>query len=632
MSTGSHSSLTGSGSLSDFAASLLGTTLDHRFRIDQAIGQGAMGTVFLATQLSVNRKVAVKVLREQIGQTATARFMREARAISQMAHPNIVQLVDFGQREDGLLFLVMEYVEGLRMSRLNKKGRLHPNLALEIVVQICSALAEAHSHGIVHRDLKPSNMLLVKAADGSLQVKVLDFGVAHTYEDADQLTATGVLCGTPAYMAPEQARGRDVTPSVDLYALGVNFYEMLGGFRPFRGSTPVEVAMKQIQEDPPSLRPYVNAGLLPPLVVDVVEELLRKDPSGRPPSATELRQRLLHIRSDMGWGPVLLNPQAKDPWDVWTEPKLAEHGGASTGEDLPASAWSNSWSSRTTPGNTQSGLNTPLPHPDSSGGPSRGVVDSQAGVLVSRHGGGWDAFRHQDAALGTNEHGGGFIDPNVMSHPSTSMSGSHMSLPGQTAGPAEATGHLEISGRHDVHAPPNPMIEHASASYDSLWGQEPAQEKLPTINDVQTIVVEKPVRRGTVVTDLEGSEATAGDFVRYALVAVLAFLVVGVAGLAYLESTRRAPADASVTPPEPAPADVEPARQDDDPNAEKPARPKVQQRDKRRDKKGGGSKDPESHEPQNKPAEPIDLFDDQPPVEGSKPGDPDRKIIIEEAR
>jgi serine/threonine protein kinase len=469
MSTSGNSSTgTGTGgrkSIPEFAASLIGTTLDDRFRIDSAIGQGAMGTVFAATQLSVNRRVAVKVLREQISETSKKRFMREARAISSLNHPNIVQLVDFGEREvDGLLYLVMEYVEGLRMSRLNKKGRLHPNLIIELVAQICSALAEAHSHGIVHRDLKPSNILLVITADGSVQLKVLDFGVAHTYEDAAELTATGVLCGTPAYMAPEQARGKNVSPSVDLYALGVNMYQMLAGFRPFRGATPVEVAMKQIQATPPSLRQFVRQNLMPEPLVELTARLMAKEPELRPRTASEVRQRVLQIRRDFGWGPLVFDASASDAWSRWTQQRLAEHGGRPLREEIQQSkSWSESWSGQTqgetgarqfadsqvalhdASGVRRSSTGTPpgsTPTPARTNDESSGHDSNPSGEaltvdsLPSRHGGGWDAFRQREGR-DSFPSGVGSVDPHVLEP--TPASRAH---PDEIATPSEETAHI----------------------------------------------------------------------------------------------------------------------------------------------------------------------------------------------
>lgn len=512
MSTGAHSSTGGSDSktrLPEFASALIGTTLDGRFKIEKAIGQGAMGTVFAATQLSVNRRVAIKVLREQISETAKARFMREARSISSLSHPNIVQLIDFGERGgDGLLYLVMEYVEGVRMSRLMKKGRLHPNLAIEIVVQICGALAEAHAQGIVHRDLKPSNMLLVRTADGSLQVKVLDFGVAHTYEDADQLTATGVLCGTPAYMAPEQARGKDVTPRVDLYALGVNLYEMLTGFRPFRGATPVEVAMKQIQAEPPSVEHWINAEILPRPLVDLALALLRKDPVQRPQTATEVRQLALRVRTHFGWGPVVFPARGEDVWSNWTQAQLARHGGQPLDNEVSHNtSWSGSWSKNArdekfvTAGSQAALHDAPVgpqshrqlhPHsqPNSQQQPTGAASESMlrpatpnpapatinpsfSDSLPSRHGGGWEAFRDIE--------------------PRDPMAGAPPPLPPQRAGapsigtatPSEETAHIVQVAQavpSDADSPGElqvPSVADASAASPNLQGSPSNQSSSP---------------------------------------------------------------------------------------------------------------------------------------------------------
>ncbi len=232
---------------------LIDAVIDGRFKIESKLGQGGMGAVYTGIQLSVGRKVAVKVLRDELSdrELALERFYRESKIISELTHPNIVRLVDFGQdRERDLLYLVMELVDGFNLGDMLERGRFKVAMALEVVYQVCGALTEPHARGVIHRDLKPDNLLVVPISDGTIQIKVLDFGIARALEGNAQLTATGMVCGTPQYMAPEQAQNQAIGPSTDLYALGVILYEMLSGAPPFHGQNSLQVMLQQIQRAP----------------------------------------------------------------------------------------------------------------------------------------------------------------------------------------------------------------------------------------------------------------------------------------------------------------------------------------------------------------------------------------------
>lgn len=292
---------------------LLGAIIDGRFRVERLLGRGGMGAVYRGIQLSVGREVAVKVLRSELidREVALERFYRESKIISGLSHPNIVRLIDFGQdRERDLLYLVMELVNGFNMGDLLERGRMRVALALEIAYQVCGALTEPHKLGVVHRDLKPDNLLVVPVSDGTIQVKVLDFGIARALETNTQLTATGMVCGTPQYMAPEQAQNQDIGPGTDLYALGVILYEMLCGIPPFRGQNSLQVMLQQIQIAPAPLKKYLPPSALPIEVEDLVHDLLSKDVNGRPSSALEVRKRIDHIRKLYGLDPVRIDPDA----------------------------------------------------------------------------------------------------------------------------------------------------------------------------------------------------------------------------------------------------------------------------------------------------------------------------------
>ncbi len=312
---------------------LLDATIDGRFRIDSRIGQGGMGSVYCGTQLSVGRQVAIKVLRDELldREVALERFWRESKIISELTHPNIVRLIDFGQdRERDLLYLAMELVDGFNLGDLLERGRLRIAMALEIVYQVCGALTEPHARDVIHRDLKPDNLLLVPVSDGTVQVKVLDFGIARAMEANTQLTATGMVCGTPQYMAPEQAQNQSLGPPTDLYALGIILYEMLCGIPPFTGNNSLQIMLQQIQTVPAPISQYLPPSALPDQIEDLVKDMLTKQPSGRPQSAREVRDRIDVIRRAYDIDPVRLDPDvARDVmFDDWILESLPSGGEA----------------------------------------------------------------------------------------------------------------------------------------------------------------------------------------------------------------------------------------------------------------------------------------------------------------
>lgn len=314
---------------------LIDAVIDSRFRIDSLLGQGGMGAVYRGVQMSVNREVAIKVLRPELldRELALERFYRESKIISELTHPNIVRLIDFGQdRERDLLYLVMELVNGYNLGDLLEQGRMRAALGLEIVYQVCGALTEPHSRGVIHRDLKPDNLLLVPISDGTLQVKVLDFGIARALGNNTQLTATGMVCGTPQYMAPEQAQNMDINAATDLYALGIILYEMLCGIPPFIGQNSLQVMLQHIQHIPSPLSSRMPAGALPPEIEDLVNDMLAKTPEARPTSAREVRDRIDKIRRSYDLDPVRLNPDVSRNvmFEKYLLPMMPMDGGGQT--------------------------------------------------------------------------------------------------------------------------------------------------------------------------------------------------------------------------------------------------------------------------------------------------------------
>jgi serine/threonine protein kinase len=302
---------------------LLGEVVDGRFRIDQVLGEGGMGKVYRAMQLSVDRPVALKVLHKSVdsNQEFIKRFLREARVISGFNHPNIVRLVDFGQDSDqDLLYLVMEMLDGADLALLIERGRFKVELAVEIALQVCAALSEPHAHEVVHRDLKPENLILVVTSDGSLQVKVLDFGIAQAVEGDAKLTKTGVVYGTPTYMAPEQAQGVEMTNRTDIYALGIILYQMLVGRPPFEGDTAMQIILAHVQTQPPKMLDFLEPGDMPPSLVELVDDMIRKAADQRPTSVLEVRDRLEAIQTELGLARVRLD--SAEPFDAMFEPFL----------------------------------------------------------------------------------------------------------------------------------------------------------------------------------------------------------------------------------------------------------------------------------------------------------------------
>ena len=275
---------------------LVGQVLDGRFRLLERLGEGSMGAVFRAIQVPADREVAVKVLRPGLSDAANSeRFRREARTLLHLQHPHIVAAIDFGQSEGGLLFLAMEKLTG-RPLRAFEGGVLPAASVIEVGAQVTRALIAAHAAGLVHRDLKPDNIFVTSLPDQPLHVKVLDFGLAKLVDGGteQQLTRSGFTVGTPAYMSPEQADGRDLDPRADLYSLGVVLYELLAGRAPFEAES-IGKLIRQIMTEPaPPLPDSVPAPL-----ASLVMRLLAKDPDRRPRDAPDLLRELEAVSAEL---------------------------------------------------------------------------------------------------------------------------------------------------------------------------------------------------------------------------------------------------------------------------------------------------------------------------------------------
>ncbi|MGH2905526.1 MAG: protein kinase domain-containing protein [Solirubrobacterales bacterium] len=256
---------------------LIGEVIGERYRIDEIVGAGGMATVFKAFDQTLERPVAVKVMRREVVSEPDQleRFRREARAAAKLSHAHIVTVIDAGE-ENGRPYIVFEYVPGETLKqRIKSKGPLPVTEAVAYAIEIGSALVAAHAAGLVHRDVKPQNVLL----DSAGHAKVADFGIARELDASDGLTKTGRVLGTTDYVSPEQAMGEDVTGQSDVYSLGIVLYEMLTGEVPFKGENHVAVAMKHVKDQLPDIqqqRPEVSNAL-----AAVIEKMTAKEPVDR---------------------------------------------------------------------------------------------------------------------------------------------------------------------------------------------------------------------------------------------------------------------------------------------------------------------------------------------------------------
>jgi serine/threonine-protein kinase len=279
------------------AADLTGKVLSGDFAILRRIGQGGMGQVYLAEQMSLKRKVALKVLKPELSanELSMKRFQAEAHAVARATHANIVQVYAIGI--DGVHYMALEYVDGFNLrDYIVKKGPPELPQALSIMRQVGNALARAAELGIVHRDIKPENILLTRKGE----VKVADFGLSRCFGDDQQplnITQSGVAMGTPLYMSPEQVQGKPVDPRTDIYSFGVTCYHMLSGQPPFRGNSPFEVAVQHVQTHPSPLntiRPDLPADLCA-----LVDRMMAKAPEERFQSARDMLRELSRIRDSL---------------------------------------------------------------------------------------------------------------------------------------------------------------------------------------------------------------------------------------------------------------------------------------------------------------------------------------------
>ena len=275
----------------------VGQVIADRYQVLSTLGEGGMGRVYLAEHVRMGRKCAVKVISPALARTpaAVARFNREAANASQINHPNVVQVYDFGEGPNQTLYLAMEFVEGETMSKLvRREGALSVRRAATLTKQVADALTAAHRRGIVHRDLKPDNILVTLEYDGTECVKVVDFGIAKTVQSdgsdtgsGQNLTTVGVSVGTPEYMSPEQLAGERLDTRSDLYSLGLVFFHLLTGDLPHPRVTSREALVQRLTEPPKTLREVRPAAQWPPMLQTMLDFALAADPAKRYPTAHE---------------------------------------------------------------------------------------------------------------------------------------------------------------------------------------------------------------------------------------------------------------------------------------------------------------------------------------------------------
>lgn len=311
--------------------SMVGMTLDGRYRLENLIGVGGMGDVYRATHIHIDSVFAVKLLKPEFvaDQTAIKRFRLEAKAAGRIQHPNAVRVTDFGVTPENIVYLVMELVEGESLRKLiRNEKRMDVLRSINIVRQICGAVEAAHRSGVIHRDLKPDNIIVVNHQNTE-RVKVLDFGIAKLREAKTDtfLTQAGTIIGTPQYMSPEQCQGKQLDPRSDIYSIGILLYEMLSGSVPFEGESTLQVVYNQLHQIPRSITDLSPE--VPEPLAKVIMRALEKEPEQRQSSAIQLSEELKQAVKMESEESML---SMAEPYLV---PPLKPFSGASPSKEIP---------------------------------------------------------------------------------------------------------------------------------------------------------------------------------------------------------------------------------------------------------------------------------------------------------
>ncbi len=306
---------------------LLGAILAGRYRIVQKLGEGAMGAVYLGEHLKIGRRDAIKVLRTALARDteAIARFTRGARNVSAVRHPNVCAIYDFGDTEDGLPFLAMEYIAGESLKdTLDRETRLPLKRALDVARQVASALDAAHDVGIIHRDLKPGNIMLLRGRDGRDQVKVVDFDIAKGPETGgEEVTRLGFVVGTPEYMSPEQLMAEPLDGRSDLYSLGLILFRMLTGTLPFRATTTQDLMIERLTTPPLMLEEALPGIAFPERLRGLLERTLQRRAADRVVSAEAFEREVVAM---LGSPVVVAAASAPSSSAPRTPRRAATHG------------------------------------------------------------------------------------------------------------------------------------------------------------------------------------------------------------------------------------------------------------------------------------------------------------------
>lgn len=310
----------------------IGTTVDGKYTLSGLLGEGGMGCVYAANQHSMDREVAVKLLRPSYAydDLIVQRFLHEAKVASRLSHPHVITVFDFGRTERNELYLVMELLRGRNLADIVKaEGPMAPDRAVAIAAQICEALHHAHEAELIHRDLKPENIFILEDSGCADFAKVLDFGLARSSTGGPRLTQTGMICGTPTYLSPEQARDEELDRRSDIYSLGVLLFEILSGRPPFNSNVAVEILVAHANEAPPALRPL--APRVSPELERVVMRALKKRPDDRYATVLDLRDALLAAVEPLQRSPrVEMHETSKDLQGVYFQPTLLGQASLST--------------------------------------------------------------------------------------------------------------------------------------------------------------------------------------------------------------------------------------------------------------------------------------------------------------
>jgi eukaryotic-like serine/threonine-protein kinase len=278
--------------------SLVGTVLDGRYQVAKKVGEGGMSFVYLASDVATKDRYAIKVLSASLSDDANAmaRLRREASLGMRLAHPNVCHIIRLGETEDGLVYVVMPYVEGeILAERNNRLGHIALDVTARLVRDISAGLHVAHELKIVHRDLKPENVMVCRKPDGTDYAVVMDFGLAKERRaegELQKLTATGIILGTPEFMSPEQLRGKPLDPRTDIYSLALMTYEMLTGKLPFVGRTQQELMIARLRSDPIPIRKIRPEFNFPEAVEKVLLKGMQRNPDDRYKTAPEFAEAM----------------------------------------------------------------------------------------------------------------------------------------------------------------------------------------------------------------------------------------------------------------------------------------------------------------------------------------------------